>query len=273
VVFGAGAIGLALVEALRRRGETGIRLVNRSGSASVADDVEVVGGDAADPAFTVSVAAGARVVYQVLNPPYHQWTERFPALQAGVLVGAEVAGARLVSMENVYLYGRPAGRPLTEARSADAHTRKNRLRARMACELLAADAAGRVEVALGRASDYFGRRGGAQSNLGDRVFPADPALPGATRPPRHPRDGTRRGPTTARLEHRDALRRLRPGLGLVGDRHHPDLPVGAVAGPLARREGLQAFLTTARPLRAPDPAPPVAPADFAGSHEGDVHVR
>ncbi|MDT7742715.1 MAG: hypothetical protein QOE59_1793, partial [Actinomycetota bacterium] len=95
VVFGAGAIGLALVEALRRRGETGIRLVNRSGSASVADDVEVVGGDAADPAFTVSVAAGARVVYQVLNPPYHQWTERFPALQAGVLVGAEVAGARL----------------------------------------------------------------------------------------------------------------------------------------------------------------------------------
>ena len=34
---------------------------------------------------------------------------QFPALQAGVLAAAEAAGARLVSMENVYLYGRPAG--------------------------------------------------------------------------------------------------------------------------------------------------------------------
>jgi hypothetical protein len=37
----------ATYEALRRRGET-VRLVNRSGHARVPDDVEVVGGDAAD---------------------------------------------------------------------------------------------------------------------------------------------------------------------------------------------------------------------------------
>ena len=49
-------------------------------------------------------------MYQVLNPPYHRWEAEFPALQAGVLAAAEGAGARLVSMENVYLYGRPAGR-------------------------------------------------------------------------------------------------------------------------------------------------------------------
>ena len=48
----------------------------------------------------------------------------------------------------------------------------------MARELLAAHHAGRVEVAIGRASDYFGPRGGAQSNLGDRLFPA--ALAGKT---------------------------------------------------------------------------------------------
>jgi nucleoside-diphosphate-sugar epimerase len=75
-------------------------------------------------------------------------------------------------MENVYMYGRPAGRPLTESRADAAHTTKGRLRAAMARRLLAAHDAGRVEVALGRASDYFGPRGGAQSNLGDRVFPA-----------------------------------------------------------------------------------------------------
>src|SRR5215213_6056868 len=177
VIFGTGAIGLAVLDALRRRGET-VRLINRSGRARVPDDVEVIGGDARDPAFTTAVAQGASVVYQTLNPAYHEWTAQFPALQAGVLAAAEATGARLVSMENVYLYGRPAGRPLTEDRAHDAHTRKGQLRGRMSRELLAAHHAGRVEVAIGRASDYFGPRGGTQSNLGDRVFPA--ALVGKT---------------------------------------------------------------------------------------------
>jgi nucleoside-diphosphate-sugar epimerase len=177
VIFGTGAIGLATLDALRRRGER-VRLINRSGHAQVPDDVEVIGGDARDPTFTGTVSQGARVIYQTLNPPYHQWTTQFPALQAGVLAAAETVGARLVSMENVYMYGRPNGHPLTEDRAYTAHTKKGQLRGRMARDLLAAHQAGRVPVAIGRASDYFGPRGGAQSNLGDRLFPA--ALAGKT---------------------------------------------------------------------------------------------
>jgi nucleoside-diphosphate-sugar epimerase len=177
VIFGTGAIGLATLDALRRRGETA-RLVNRSGTARVPDDVEVIGGDARDPVFATEVARGATVVYQTLNPPYPEWSAQFPLLQAGVLAAAEATGARLVSMENVYMYGRPAGRLLMEDCAYEAHTRKGQLRRRMARDLLAAHDAGRVEVAIGRASDYFGPRGGAQSNLGDRVFPA--ALTGKT---------------------------------------------------------------------------------------------
>ena len=177
VIFGTGAIGLATYEALRRRGES-VRLVNRSGQARVPSEVEIVAGDASDPEFTTAVAKGARVVYQTLNPPYTEWTAQFPGLQAGVLAAAEASGARLVSVENVYMYGRPAGRAFTEDRAYDAHTKKGQLRGRMARELLAAHIAGRVEVAIGRASDYFGPGGGAQSNLGDRVFPA--ALAGKT---------------------------------------------------------------------------------------------
>jgi nucleoside-diphosphate-sugar epimerase len=177
VIFGTGAIGLATLDALRRRGET-VRLVNRSGTAPVPDDVEVLGGDASDPGFATAAAQGAQVVYQTLNPPYHQWVELFPTLQASVLAAAQTTGARLVSMENVYMYGRPNGQPLNETHPYAAHTKKGRLRARMARELLAAHAAGRVQVAIGRASDYFGPRGGAQSMLGDRVIPA--ALAGKT---------------------------------------------------------------------------------------------
>jgi nucleoside-diphosphate-sugar epimerase len=179
VVFGTGAIGLATFDALRRRGRT-VRLVNRSGQARVPDDVEVVGGDASDPGFAAAAARGAEVIYQTLNPPYPEWSAKFPALQTGVLAAAESAGARLVSMENVYMYGRPDGRPLTEDRADNAHTKKGQLRAGMSQELLAAHRAGRVQIAIGRASDYFGPRGGAQSNLGDRAFPAALAGKAAT---------------------------------------------------------------------------------------------
>jgi nucleoside-diphosphate-sugar epimerase len=171
VIFGTGAIGLATFDAVRRRGAT-VRLVNRSGRARVPDDVEVAAGDASDPVLAAHAARGAAVVYQTLNPPYSEWTAQFPALQAAVLSAAESAGARLVSMENVYMYGRPDGHSLTEDRAHNAHTKKGQLRSRMSQDLLAAHRAGRIQVAIGRASDYFGPRGGAQSNLGDRVFPA-----------------------------------------------------------------------------------------------------
>ena len=177
VIFGTGAIGLATLAALRRRGEP-VRMVNRTGIAPVPEDVEIVAGNAADPQFSGDVTRGARTVYQTMSPSYERWVEEFPALQAGVLAAAEAHGARLVSMENVYMYGRPAGSPLTETRDYSAHTKKGKLRAQMAEDLLAAHQAGRVEVAIGRASDYFGPGGGVQSNLGDRVFPA--ALAGRT---------------------------------------------------------------------------------------------
>jgi nucleoside-diphosphate-sugar epimerase len=171
VIFGAGAIGLATLDALHRRGHN-VRLINRSGHAPVPDGVEVIGGDASDPAFAAGVSQGADVIYQCLNPPYHQWAELFPSLQASILAAAEANGSRLVSMENVYMYGPPNGHRLTEETAYAAHTTKGRVRGQMARDLLSASESGRVEVAIGRASDYFGPRGGAQSPLGDRVMPA-----------------------------------------------------------------------------------------------------
>jgi hypothetical protein len=54
---------LGTLDALLRRGET-VRMVNRSGTAAVHERVEVVRGNAAEPAFTVDVTRGAEVVYQ-----------------------------------------------------------------------------------------------------------------------------------------------------------------------------------------------------------------
>src|SRR5215210_6916208 len=68
VVFGAGPVGLAVADELAKRGGR-VRLVNRSGRADAPAGVEVVRGDASDPAFTREVSAGASVVYNALTPP------------------------------------------------------------------------------------------------------------------------------------------------------------------------------------------------------------
>ena len=102
--------------------------------------------------------------------PVHQWPERFPPLQRGVLAAAERTGALLVSLENLYGYGPTGGRPMTEDMPLAATGVKGRARAAMTAELLAAAAAGRVRIAIGRASDFFGPGVTAGSTLGERVF-------------------------------------------------------------------------------------------------------
>jgi nucleoside-diphosphate-sugar epimerase len=177
VVLGAGAVGMAVVEALVRRGES-VRVVSRSGLREPVSGVESVAGDLSDASFAESVTHGARVIYQALNPPYHRWAQEFPGLQAAAIAAAQSSGAHLVVMDNVYMYGRANGRPFTEDRDSSPHTRKGRVRAAMARDLMAAHGAGRVRVTVGRASDYFGPRTGEQSLIGDWVIP--PALAGKT---------------------------------------------------------------------------------------------
>jgi len=168
VVFGTGPVGLAVMDELVSKGEH-VRMVNRSGRANVPEGVEVVGGDATDKAFTQEVSAGASVVYFALNPPYDKWPELFPPLQAGVIEGAAAAGAKLIAMENLYMYGPTDGRPLTEDLPYAANTRKGTVRARMSKELMEAHKIGKVRVATGRASDFFGPRV-LVSAAGEQVF-------------------------------------------------------------------------------------------------------
>ncbi len=168
VVFGTGAVGTSVMDALVG-GDKRVRMVNRSGRASVPEGVKVVGGDATDKVFAREASDGASVVYFALNPPYNKWPELFPPLQAGVLEGAASAGARLIAMENLYMYGLTGGRPLTEDLPYAPNTRKGAVRAMMSEELMEAHRNGRVRVAIGRASDYFGPRV-LVSAAGEQVF-------------------------------------------------------------------------------------------------------
>jgi nucleoside-diphosphate-sugar epimerase len=168
IVFGTGQIGRLVAEQLVGLGHQ-VVAVNRGGRGTI-PGAEIIAGDATDPAFTTRVAAGADVVYFCLNAAnYGRWSEEFPPLQRGVLAGAQAAGARLVVLDNLYAYGPTDGRDLVETMQERPTSAKAATRAAMTAELLQAHDAGRVEVAIGRASDYFGP-GATHSALGETVF-------------------------------------------------------------------------------------------------------
>ena len=168
VVFGAGQVGRALSARLAGMG-VAVRSVSRHPPEGLAGGIDWRTADASEPRAANKAAEGAAVIYQCLNAPYTDWPEHFPPLQRGVLSAAESQGALLVSLENVYGYGPVAGKPMTEDLPLAASTVKGRARAAMTQELLAAAAAGRVRIAIGRASDFFGA-GVTESTLGERVF-------------------------------------------------------------------------------------------------------
>jgi nucleoside-diphosphate-sugar epimerase len=174
VVFGTGAIGMTLIVQLHASGKH-VRAVNSRGNADVPEGVEVVGGDATSTDFTKKASEDASVVYFLLNPPYTKWPEMFPPLQTAVIEGAASAEAKLVAMENLYMYAPTHGELLTEDLPHDAATRKGVVRAQMAKELMAVHESGKLRVAAARPSDYFGPRG-LLSAMGERVF--YPALAG-----------------------------------------------------------------------------------------------
>lgn len=85
--------------------------------------------------------------------------------------GAARAGARLVVADNRTLYGPTAGAPVRERLPHGATGPKGRVRARLAEALLAAHGTGRLRVAIGRSSSFFGPRV-LEPAVGELVFSA-----------------------------------------------------------------------------------------------------
>src|SRR5688572_400669 len=156
VVLGTGAIGRAVMEELVKRGES-VRMVNRSGKmAEVPAGVEIVASDLYDQANVKGVTGGAKVVYQAAQPKYNQWVEKFPLLQKSIIDGLTGSDAKLVIVENLYMYGDTNGMPISEATPYNAHTRKGRVRGEISTAALNAHKEGRVRITSARGGNFFG---------------------------------------------------------------------------------------------------------------------
>ena len=227
VIGGAGGTGAALVAELRKRGHW-VRSVSRRGTPGPAG-TEAVAADVSIPSQALDATRGAAVIYQAAQPAYHRWTADFPPMQEALLAAAEAHNAKFVMADNLYLYG-PVEGSMREDTPPHAVGKKGRLRAQLAEELLASHRAGRVRVAIGRSSDYFGP-GGVNSTLGEFLF-----------------DAAVKGKTTRWLGSLDAphavsyLEDMAVGLATLGERDEADgqiwhLPVN---GTLTGREFLTA---------------------------------
>lgn len=168
VIFGTGPLGRSVMTELLRKG-TSVRMVNRTGKADVPKEVEVVQADVLNGINVNESVSGASAVYQCVNPPYDKWPEQFPTMQNNILNASALVNAKLIIGENLYMYGDTNGKILTEDLPYAATTRKGKVRAQMATDALQAHRDGKVRVAIGRGSDFFGPfvMGSA---MGDRQF-------------------------------------------------------------------------------------------------------
>jgi nucleoside-diphosphate-sugar epimerase len=175
VLGGTGGLGGALVQELADRGVR-VRAVARHTPAAGADQVEFRAADAESGEGLEAACDGASVLVNALNPPYSEWPQRFPALNQAAIAAAHQQDARLVFVDNLYAYG-PDDGPLTEDTARRATSRKGRVRIAMEEELMGAHGDGRVRVAIGRLSDYYGP-GGPGSVISALIL--EPAAAGKT---------------------------------------------------------------------------------------------
>jgi hypothetical protein len=129
-----------------------------------------VKGDAADAAALTRHAEGAATIFNCANPPYHRWGTDWPPMHQAIMAAAERTGAVVVMMDNLYGFGADRPMPMKPTDPLLATGEKGSMRARMATELLAAHAAGRLRATLARASDFYGPSV-IESSFGERVVP------------------------------------------------------------------------------------------------------
>ena len=169
VIVGKGPVGTTTAEALVAKGHR-VRVLSRSGGVST-DAVEHRQVDATDADALADAARGAAALYNAVNPAYHRWPTDWPPVAAALLTAAERSGAVLVTMSNLYGYGRPSG-PMTPESPLAATDVKGRVRIRMWSDALAAHEDGRVRVTEARAADFVGPQVPLEGSHLNRQLPA-----------------------------------------------------------------------------------------------------
>jgi nucleoside-diphosphate-sugar epimerase len=156
LIVGAGAIGTVVAEELVGQGQN-VRLLSRRGTGPEHSLIERLAGDASDASTVARHATGTEAVFNCANPAYHRWPTDWPPIANAILAAAEGSGSKLVTLNNLYAYGRPNG-PLTPHDPLSADYAKAQVRATMWRDAKRAHDEGRIQATEVRASDFIGPR-------------------------------------------------------------------------------------------------------------------
>jgi nucleoside-diphosphate-sugar epimerase len=168
LVLGYGAVGRAVVAQLLAEGRH-VRIAQRSRPADMPPAVPFTACDVLDAASVTAAIAGAAQVVVAIGFAYagDVWTRAWPAAMANMLAGCRAAAARMVFVDNLYMYGAQTA-PLHEDMALSNVGKKPAARAAVT-QLW--QAARDVKVAALRAPDFYGP-GVTLTHLGDLVFGA-----------------------------------------------------------------------------------------------------
>lgn len=167
VVFGNGAIGHLVTDALLARGDA-VRIAQRTRPKDLPAGAEYVACDILDPAAVRRAVDGAARVLLAVGFPYDArvWRRMWPATMTNVVEACAAAGARVVFIDNLYELG-PQTRPRTEDMPLAATAGKPLVLAEVTRIWEAAR--DRVRVAALRCPDFYGP-GVTVSHLGASAF-------------------------------------------------------------------------------------------------------
>lgn len=178
IILGAGPIGVVLQQQLSEAGHD-VRLYNiMNNPAYKMPGTQPQTIDGTNHEQVLQVCEGADVIYLCLNAHYVDWYDLFPPRLNTAIAVATKTRARLIYHDTTYVYGSVDG-TITEDTPYTRRTRKGKLRAEMAQQMIDVIRSGTITGAVARTADIYGAgalNSSFNSTLGQRHF--EPLLSG-----------------------------------------------------------------------------------------------
>jgi len=171
LILGYGPVGAATAELLKDK-HYKVTIAQRRSPKDLPEGLAFTPCDVLDRASVMSAFKKADQVVVSLGFQYDGkvWKQSWPLAMGNILAAAEATGARVVFIDNLYMYG-PQSAPLTEDMPLTSYGAKPSTRAVITRMWQDAADAGAVKFAALRAPDFYGP-GVSLSHLGTDVFNA-----------------------------------------------------------------------------------------------------
>ncbi len=170
-IFGYGPCGRAAMMRLLADGRE-VVIAQRKAPAGLPKGATFAPCDALDRDGVLNAARGSEQIVVAIGFPYvgKFWREAWPKAIANFVAACETTGARMVFIDNLYMYG-PQTAPLVETMPLTSYGLKPAARSAATRVWMEAAAAGRARVAALRAPDFYGP-GVPWAYLGDSTIGA-----------------------------------------------------------------------------------------------------